>query len=61
MYHLKRVTSGVLPVQKDAANGNIMIALAAWVGDRGLACEQPATAIRYTSLLTYRQLELLPW
>jgi len=65
VYHLKRVTSGVLPVQKDAVNGNIMIAyfamIAAWVGDRGLSCERPATAIRYTSSLAYRQLKLLPW
>ena len=55
----------LLPVEKDAVNGRIMIAyfamIAAWVGDNALACEQLAVAIRYTSSLSYGQLKLMPW
>jgi len=55
----------LLPVEKDAVNGRIMIAyfamIAAWVGDNALACEQLAVAVRYTSSLTYGQLKLMPW
>jgi serine/threonine-protein kinase len=55
----------LLPVEKDAVNGRIMIAyfamIAAWVGERGLACEQLAAAVGHTSSLTYGQLKLLPW
>jgi tetratricopeptide (TPR) repeat protein len=55
----------LLPVEKDAVNGRIMIAyfaiIAAWVGDNAVACEQLASAIRYTSSLTYGQLKPLPW
>ncbi len=55
----------LLPVEKDAINGRIMIAyfamIAAWVGDNATACEQLTGAIRYTSSLTYGQLKLMPW
>jgi serine/threonine-protein kinase len=55
----------LLPVEKDAVNGRIMIAyfamIAAWVGDNALACEQLAIAVRYTSSLSYGQLKLMPW
>jgi serine/threonine-protein kinase len=55
----------LLPVEKDAVNGRIMLAyfamIGAWVGDSGLACQQLTAAIRYTSSLTYGQLKLLPW
>jgi hypothetical protein len=55
----------LLPVEKDAVNGRIMIAyfatIAAWIGDKALACEQLASAVRYTSSLTYGQLKLMPW
>ena len=55
----------LLPVEKDAVNGRIMIAyfamIAAWVGDNAVACEQLAVAIRYTSSLSYGQLKLMPW
>jgi TolB-like protein/class 3 adenylate cyclase/Tfp pilus assembly protein PilF len=55
----------LLPVTKDALNGMIMIKylaiIAAWVGDRDLACEQLATAIHMASSLTYGQLKLLPF
>jgi TolB-like protein/DNA-binding winged helix-turn-helix (wHTH) protein/Tfp pilus assembly protein PilF len=55
----------LLPVEKDAINGTRMIAslanIAAWVGDKELACEQLAIAIRPPSELSYGQLKLLPW
>jgi tetratricopeptide (TPR) repeat protein len=55
----------LLPVEKDAVGGRIMIAyfamIAAWIGDNALACEQLAVAIRYTSSLSYGQLKLMPW
>ena len=40
----------LLPVEKDSVNGLHMIAnfamIAAWVGEKNLACEQLATAVR---------------
>ena len=55
----------LLPVQKDALNGPGMIRylamIAAWVGDKDLACEQLAIAVRIPSGLTYGQLKLLPF
>jgi TolB-like protein len=55
----------LLPVEKDAVNGPLMIEyfamIAAWVGDKDLACEQLATAIRYPSSLCYGQLKLSPF
>jgi TolB-like protein/class 3 adenylate cyclase/Tfp pilus assembly protein PilF len=54
-----------LPVEKDAINGVAMIKylamIAAWAGDKDLACEQLALAIRPPSRLTYGQLKLLPF
>jgi serine/threonine protein kinase/Flp pilus assembly protein TadD len=54
----------LLPVEKDAINGVAMnkylAMIAAWVGDKDLACEQLAVAIRPPSRLTYGQLKLLP-
>jgi hypothetical protein len=35
--------------------------IAAWVGDKDLACEQLALAIRRPSDLSYGQLKLLPY
>jgi serine/threonine-protein kinase len=41
----------LLPVEKDAVNGPLMIEysamIAAWLGEKDLACEQLATAIRF--------------
>jgi serine/threonine protein kinase len=55
----------LLPVEKDSINGLVMIKyfamIAAWVGDKDLACEQLASAIRRPSDLSYGQLELLPY
>ena len=54
----------LLPVQKDATNGAAMIkyfaVIAAWVGEKDLACEQLNIAIRRPSSLSYGQLKLLP-
>ena len=55
----------LLPVEKDAINGPLMITylamIAAWVGDKDLACEQLAIAIRPPSTVSYGQLKLLPF
>jgi serine/threonine protein kinase/tetratricopeptide (TPR) repeat protein len=55
----------LLPVEKDAINGPRMIAhlamIAAWLGDKDLACEQLAIAIRFPNSPTYGQLKLLPF
>jgi TolB-like protein/Tfp pilus assembly protein PilF len=55
----------LLPVEKDALEGNFMVKylamIAAWLGDKDLACEQLASAIRWPSDLSYGQLKLLPY
>jgi serine/threonine-protein kinase len=55
----------LLPVKKDAINGPLMITylamIAAWIGDKDLACEQLAIAIRPPSTVSYGQLKLLPF
>jgi serine/threonine protein kinase/Flp pilus assembly protein TadD len=55
----------LLPVEKDARSGSIMIVglarIAAWVGDKDLACEKLATAIRSSSYVSYGELKLMPW
>jgi serine/threonine protein kinase/tetratricopeptide (TPR) repeat protein len=55
----------LLPVEKDAINGPRMIAqlamIAAWAGEKDLACEQLAIAIRPPAPVTYGQLKLLPF
>ena len=59
----------LLPVEKDAGNGQLMIQcfamIAAWAGEKDLACEQLATALRYpappNSPFTYGDLKLTPW
>jgi serine/threonine protein kinase/Tfp pilus assembly protein PilF len=60
-----RQAVALLPVEKDAINGVVMIKYlamtAAWIGDNDLACEQLAVAIRPPSRLTYGQLKLLPF
>ena len=54
----------LLPLEKDALDGSAMIKylamIAAWVGDKDLACEQLAIAIRRPSDLSYGQLKLMP-
>jgi serine/threonine-protein kinase len=55
----------LLPVEKDSMNGSGMIKylamIAAWVGDKDLACEQLGIAIRSPSGLSYGQLKLMPF
>ena len=58
----------LLPVEKDSVNGLHMIEylamIAAWVGEKDLACEQLAKAIRYPmypSDVSYGELKLMPW
>jgi TolB-like protein/Tfp pilus assembly protein PilF len=55
----------LLPVQKDAPEGADMVKylamIAAWTGDKDLACEQLAIAIQSLSNLSFGQLKLLPF
>ena len=55
----------LVPVEKDALVGPTLIkylaVIAAWTGDKDLACEQLAIAIRPPSTLSYGQLKLLPF
>ena len=55
----------LLPVNKDALNGQRMIKylamIAAWVGEKDIACEQLAIAISPPTKLTYGELKLLPF
>ncbi|HET6888911.1 MAG TPA: protein kinase, partial [Candidatus Udaeobacter sp.] len=55
----------LLPVEKDAVRGPAMIKylamIAAWVGDKDLACQQLAKIIHPPSPLSYGQLKLLPF
>jgi TolB-like protein/class 3 adenylate cyclase/Tfp pilus assembly protein PilF len=55
----------LLPLEKDAINGAAMIKylamIAAWIGDKDLACEQLASIIRRPSDLSYGQLKLMPF
>jgi tetratricopeptide (TPR) repeat protein len=54
----------LVPVEKDALVGPTMIKylamIAAWVGDKDLACEQLTIAVRPPSTVSYGQLKLLP-
>jgi serine/threonine protein kinase/tetratricopeptide (TPR) repeat protein len=55
----------LLPVEKDAIHGTGMVEyyamIAAWVGEKDLACDQLAIAVRPPSPLTYGHLKLLPY
>jgi serine/threonine protein kinase/tetratricopeptide (TPR) repeat protein len=55
----------LLPARKDAINGPLMIEylamIAAWVGDKDLACEQLATVTSQPSPVSYGQLKRLPF
>jgi TolB-like protein/tRNA A-37 threonylcarbamoyl transferase component Bud32/Flp pilus assembly protein TadD len=55
----------LVPVDKDAKDGPRIIGyfanIAAWSGEKSLACEQLATSLRYPGPLSYGQLKLLPW
>jgi serine/threonine protein kinase/tetratricopeptide (TPR) repeat protein len=53
-----------LPAEKDAINGPLMVVylamIAAWVGEKDLACEKLATVTQPPSSVSYGQLKLLP-
>jgi len=57
----------LMPVERDAINGPHMIeyfaVIAAWVGEKGLACQQleKATRLSGAGIHTYGQLKLTPW
>jgi TolB-like protein/tRNA A-37 threonylcarbamoyl transferase component Bud32/Tfp pilus assembly protein PilF len=58
----------LLPVEKDPHNGMLMIKylamIAAWIGEKDLACEQLGTAVRFPTSgmdLSYGELKLMPW
>ncbi|HZS17227.1 MAG TPA: protein kinase [Candidatus Udaeobacter sp.] len=55
----------LVPVEKDALVGPTMIKylamVAAWTGNKDLACDQLAIAVRTPSTLSYGQLKLLPF
>ncbi len=55
----------LLPVEKDALRGPAMIKylamIAAWAGDKGLACQQLGIIVRPPSPVSYGQLKLLPF
>jgi len=55
----------LLPVKRDSINGKRMIMslarIAAWVGDKELACQQLAVAIQVPSEVSYGELKLQPW
>jgi len=57
----------LMPVEKDSFNGTHMIdyfaIIAAWVGEKDLACEQLAIATRlpWHATISYGQLKLLPY
>jgi tetratricopeptide (TPR) repeat protein len=60
-----RLAVELLPIEKDALGGTAMVKylamIAAWVGDKDLACEQLASIIRGPSDLSYGQLKLMPF
>jgi tetratricopeptide (TPR) repeat protein len=60
-----RRAAELLPFEKDAVNGLLIIEylamIAAWAGDKDLACEQLAIAIHRPGSLSYGQLKLLPF
>ncbi|HEU5246502.1 MAG TPA: protein kinase [Candidatus Udaeobacter sp.] len=55
----------LIPVKKDAMDGVVWMAnlamIAAWVGDKDLACEQLESIIRLPNPLSYGGLKLFPW
>jgi serine/threonine-protein kinase len=55
----------LVPVEKDAISGSRMVVyfgmIAAWVGEKDLACEQLRVATQPPSVVTYGQLKLQPF
>jgi hypothetical protein len=52
-------------VEKDSINGahvvQYLAMIAAWVGEKDLACEQLANAAGHPGDLSYGELKLMPW
>jgi serine/threonine protein kinase len=63
--HEGRHAVELLPLEKDAVRGQAMIKylamIAAWAGDKDLACQQLAMGVGPPSPLSYGQLRLLPY
>ena len=55
----------LVSVKKDALSSPLMIQylalIAAWAGDKDLACDELLVAVRPPSVLSYGELKLLPW
>ena len=55
----------LLPVSKDPFEGGLIIdyfaIIAAWVGEKDLACEQLSIATGFSGSMGYGYLKLLPW
>jgi TolB-like protein/class 3 adenylate cyclase len=55
----------LLPITKDLSNGTDMLQygaiVAAWAGEKDLACERLSAAVSHPSVLSYGRLKLLPW
>ena len=55
----------LLPAEKEALVGRYLVryfaVIAAWVGEKDLACEQVAIAVRPPSNVRYGELKLMPW
>jgi serine/threonine protein kinase/tetratricopeptide (TPR) repeat protein len=55
----------LLPIEKEALVGRYLVrylaVIAAWVGERDLACEQLATLLGPPNFLSYGNLKLMPW
>jgi serine/threonine protein kinase/Tfp pilus assembly protein PilF len=55
----------LLPAEKEALVGRYLVryfaVIAAWVGEKDLACEQLAVAVRPPSNVRYGELKLMPW
>src|SRR6185503_3927408 len=55
----------LLPVEKDALNGTVIVyyfaMIAAWTGEKELACEQLTKAKTLSREISYGQLKLLPF
>ena len=55
----------MMPVTVDLSNGTDMLQygaiVAAWAGEKDLACERLSSAVSHPSVLSYGRLKLLPW
>ena len=55
----------LLPIEKDSINGPVLVEylaiIAAWAGDKDLACQQLARASRVPGCVSYGHLKLLPF